>query len=261
MIILSKHGEQVKTSPSLKKAIFEPSIKLMSPRDNRIIRTETEVPQVVSGTSRAKDQHAFLPERPQSLPQVVVIGAIPLRLYRELADWDTSAWVGPTRRGQAPAYCPRWRAWSRLQWAAPSPSSPSRGLLGLCTWAGVRFKAEYQARRIPREKQSLIFPYRVTTPSPMKWGILIIHSTTTSLAKATSIINLRFQSREPCLMNRRQEEIYPVLWYHGPKYDIHCTKMGPFYAGHFFIIETLILFCVEISTQIGLYRMRKKKRT
>lgn len=52
-----------------------------------------EFPQVVCGTSRAKDKHTFLPERPQRLAQVVVIGTIPIRLYRELANGNVSLGV------------------------------------------------------------------------------------------------------------------------------------------------------------------------
>ncbi|GMN30798.1 hypothetical protein TIFTF001_049640 [Ficus carica] len=60
----------------------KPIIKVDSPRNQRAI-SESNSPQVVSSTSGANDENAFVLERGQSTAQVVVIS---LGLDRQLAD-------------------------------------------------------------------------------------------------------------------------------------------------------------------------------
>ena len=78
--------------PSIKESFFQPGIKLICPRHNRFT-IGIEGPQIVSGTSRTNDEDAFLPERGQCPPHVVVITSIPVCLNGELAHWDIRFWV------------------------------------------------------------------------------------------------------------------------------------------------------------------------
>lgn len=76
----------------MKKRGFEPGNELGSPMGRRAI-ARPNGSQVMSGTPRANDEDAFVPERSQCLPHVIMEDPISVSRNRQLAHRNVGVWV------------------------------------------------------------------------------------------------------------------------------------------------------------------------